>query len=323
MGKLGLNSGYIGSDQRITTVGTVGYDKYFLERKAGRFNPILGNVNLLDLYTEALAAYSVRKLRTLYTGNAIRVRRSSDNTEQDIGFDGAGNLDILTLISFCSGTNGFITTWYDQSLNGLNVTQSTAANQPQIVSSGSVLMLNSKPTAKFIKANNHNLKNIPFSISGATTFSLVGSVTLPVSNWTYVFGIGTYSSNAGYQFTPSTYVTTNDWNAGDLALVGNGYSSGQAPRLVSNGAQYTSDTQALTLGILSTSNAKVYKNNSLISQRVGLVGSVPLNSTLLIGTNNFNESLEGNVQELVFWNTDQTSNVNGINLNINNYYATY
>ena len=41
MGKLGLNSGYIGSDQRTTTNGVVGYDKYYLERRAGRFNPVL------------------------------------------------------------------------------------------------------------------------------------------------------------------------------------------------------------------------------------------------------------------------------------------
>jgi hypothetical protein len=41
MGKLGLNSGYIGSDQRITTNGVVGYDKYYLERANGRFNPVL------------------------------------------------------------------------------------------------------------------------------------------------------------------------------------------------------------------------------------------------------------------------------------------
>jgi hypothetical protein len=41
MGKLGLNSGYIGSDQRLTTNGVVGYDKYYLERKDGRFLPVL------------------------------------------------------------------------------------------------------------------------------------------------------------------------------------------------------------------------------------------------------------------------------------------
>jgi hypothetical protein len=41
MGKLGLNSGYIGSDQRLTTNGVVGYDKYYLERRNGRFFPVL------------------------------------------------------------------------------------------------------------------------------------------------------------------------------------------------------------------------------------------------------------------------------------------
>ena len=41
MGKLGLNSGYIGSDQRTTTNGVVGYDKFYLERLNGRFVPVL------------------------------------------------------------------------------------------------------------------------------------------------------------------------------------------------------------------------------------------------------------------------------------------
>ena len=41
MGKLGWNSGYIGSDQRDTAVGAVGYSKYYLERLDGRFLPVL------------------------------------------------------------------------------------------------------------------------------------------------------------------------------------------------------------------------------------------------------------------------------------------
>ena len=47
-------------------------------------------VGLLDTYPNAAAAYSVRKLRTAYTGSAIRVRRSSDNAEQNIGFTALG-----------------------------------------------------------------------------------------------------------------------------------------------------------------------------------------------------------------------------------------
>jgi hypothetical protein len=70
---------------------------------------------LLDRFAEGLAAaYSLSQLFTTYTGDAIRVRRSSDNAEADIGFDGT-DLDTSSLTSFCSGTDGFVTTWYDQS----------------------------------------------------------------------------------------------------------------------------------------------------------------------------------------------------------------
>jgi hypothetical protein len=90
---------------------------------------------LLDTYSGAEAAYSLRLLRSAYTGSAIRVRRASDNTEQDIGFDANGDFNTSALTTFCSGTNGFVKTWYDQSGNGYDVTQTTTANQPQIFSS--------------------------------------------------------------------------------------------------------------------------------------------------------------------------------------------
>jgi hypothetical protein len=54
---------------------------------------------ILDTYPNAAVAYSLRKLRTAYTGAAIRVRRSSDNAEQDINFV-SGNLDSQSLLDF-------------------------------------------------------------------------------------------------------------------------------------------------------------------------------------------------------------------------------
>jgi len=42
---------------------------------------------LLDIFPNAAVAYSLRKLRTAYSGSAIRVRRSVDNAEQDFGFN--------------------------------------------------------------------------------------------------------------------------------------------------------------------------------------------------------------------------------------------
>jgi hypothetical protein len=54
---------------------------------------------LLDTNPGASVAYSLRKLSSAYAGSAIRVRRSSDNTEQNIGFV-KGVLDTSRLAKF-------------------------------------------------------------------------------------------------------------------------------------------------------------------------------------------------------------------------------
>lgn len=64
-----------------------------------------------DLYPNAAVAYSLRKLRSAYTGSAIRVRRSSDNTEQDFGFTSTGELDTNAIETFV-GYNLFA--WSEQ-----------------------------------------------------------------------------------------------------------------------------------------------------------------------------------------------------------------
>jgi hypothetical protein len=65
---------------------------------------------ILDLYGNAASAFSLRRLAQAYTGSAIRVRRSSDNAEQDIGFDSAGSLDETSLSSFVGSGNYFLYT---------------------------------------------------------------------------------------------------------------------------------------------------------------------------------------------------------------------
>lgn len=97
---------------------------------------------------DALASWSItRKMRSAYSGSAIRVRRSSDNTEQDIGFV-SNELDTSSLTSFVGANNGFVVTVYDQASTN-NMTQSTASLQPQIVASGVVITgANGKPALR-------------------------------------------------------------------------------------------------------------------------------------------------------------------------------
>jgi hypothetical protein len=96
------------------------------------------DVPLLDaLSGVASAAYSLRLLSADYTGDCIKVRRSSDDAELDIPIVD-GWMDEDALLAHCGAGDGFITVFYDQSGNGLDHTQSNAAKQPQIVDSGVV-----------------------------------------------------------------------------------------------------------------------------------------------------------------------------------------
>ena len=56
MGRLGWNSGYIGSDQRDTAAGAVGYSKYYLERLDGRFNPVSVDPDAVAFFNRVTAA---------------------------------------------------------------------------------------------------------------------------------------------------------------------------------------------------------------------------------------------------------------------------
>ena len=102
-------------------------------------NPIMGGfVGALDDYaTNLVALYSpFKRLLASYTGNGIRVRRSSDSTLQWIGFNADGSFDETSYLAFIGAGNGFAHTVADQSGNGRDRTQTTTAAQPQIAKDG-------------------------------------------------------------------------------------------------------------------------------------------------------------------------------------------
>jgi Alpha-L-arabinofuranosidase B, catalytic len=80
-------------------------------------------------------------------GSALRVQRSSDSTQQDIGFAANGQLNTTTLSTFCGVVNCSIVTWYDQSTNANNSTASSAL--PAIVNAGTTYTLNGNPAIRF------------------------------------------------------------------------------------------------------------------------------------------------------------------------------
>lgn len=90
--------------------------------------PVVPTANLWN-------AYGLHLLIQSYTGAAIRVRRSSDSTEQDINFNGL-YLDVAALLSFAGAGDAYIVKLYDQTGNGRYMGQTTTGMQPRIVASG-------------------------------------------------------------------------------------------------------------------------------------------------------------------------------------------
>ncbi len=99
------------------------------------------------------AAFSLRELSSTYTGACIRVRRSSDGTEQDIGFDSYHKVDTNALLTFCGSGSGYITKIYDQSGNGRDRIQTIQNRQPRIVNSGVVETYKGKPAINFFQSS--------------------------------------------------------------------------------------------------------------------------------------------------------------------------
>jgi len=255
-------------------------------------------VGLLDTYPGASVAYSLRLLKSDYTGNAIRVRRSSDSAEQNIGFDGSGNLDTSTLTSFCGSGNGFVTTWYDQSGNGRNATQTTAINQPQIVSSGSVITLNSKPSIqstndlKVLRASNISYNECYISVVFNRTGNIGGADSLYGFDNSPYNQLYSVSSNWSY-YTNTNYNTT-------IPL---------------------STSQKLITQIDNGSDTLFYDNNTLdstfaVSQNIS-------SQTLNLLAYQTTYGSFGNMQEFILYSNDQSTNRTGINTNINSYYGIY
>ena len=94
----------------------------------------------IDDYTNPKLAFSLRRVSTAYTGFCIKIRRDTDNATLDIGFTGGlgswvNDVAIQAFLDADSATIAYIDTWYDQSGNAYNITQTTLTDQPQLVAS--------------------------------------------------------------------------------------------------------------------------------------------------------------------------------------------
>ena len=259
---------------------------------------------LLDDYGGAAAAYSLRRLSSTYTGPLIRVRRASDNAEQDISADIEGNLNTGALAAFCSGTNGFVKTWYCQSGNGNDATQTTTADQPKIYDSSTGVITENGIPAILSNGTTTKLANFSVSLTGDYFISLVSKLNTAGSNmW-----LGT-TTTQGYFRAVDTGTSVTIRHNGE---------TGGADFTVSVGT-----TQLLhTAQRVSTTMHYAQNGVDNTTTERATQGATFDITCLFDGYNNQYE-INGTMQEVVIYASDQSSNRTGIETNINDFYSIY
>ena len=261
-------------------------------------NNIQAYAALMDSYSGAAVAYSLRKVYSTYEGSAINVRRSSDNATQDIGFDGYV-LDEAALLSFVGASDGYVTTWYDQSGNGNDATQSTASNQPQIVSSGSTITFNGK-------------SGVDFGAGDLLTCTLSTAITQPSTYYT-VF------ENAQAAGTQRHYVEISDPNY----VIGKSVLDKPfqyAGTFLYGATTLTTGAQYLQSGLFNTSSSILRLNGA--QDASGNNGALTSATAMSIGGNASNPII-GIIQEYIAYNTDESSEFSNVESKINTYYNIY
>jgi hypothetical protein len=264
----------------------------------------------------AAAAYSLRKVKDGYSGNAVRIRRSSDDAEVNVAFDSddkvstsssisvvSGSVSGTTLGDFISGTNAFVHTWYDQ-VGSNDITQTTAANQPKIAESGALLAdgVDFDGSASYLDAT---------SALGATTT------------------IGAFIVHKPDDTDENQYLIDNrDATSDGMRIMqrsdadGNYRFSMDSTNVNSASGSVTTNETLLT-AIQSSTAATLFKNAA--QQATAADDAISVTAAFRIGANRVSTGtyFDGTMKEIILFTSDQSDNRFKIESNINNYYGLY
>ncbi len=270
----------------------------------------------------AKAAYSLRSLgdrqaTVAATGDTVtaangkyvvQVRRSSDDTIKSFTAD---EVTDGTLVAFVgSGNDGFVRTWYDQSVTtqagdtatGNHAIQATAANQPKVVSNGSLLVDGqSKPAVKFTTSDSSFLVADNFSANQA--YSFIFKANAEKTSATQQVIDGDTSTTAFVQIGPDGIIDINNGTAVATSADLDGLPPDFIFTAIINGA---------------SSNAFFNGSNVMENQNIGsnnLVG-------LTLGRHRTADSnyYDNQLSELVVIDSDQTDNRGAFEANMGDHY---
>ena len=270
----------------------------------------------LDTYSGSTLAFSFRQLSGSAT-NCIEVTNDG-GTALDIGFV-SGYLDTAAIATHCTTGSGRISKWYDQSGNNRNATQTSTSQMPLIYQSGSMLNVNGKAAAKFDGGD-----RLVTPAAAVHTGSFYG---------TSVVKTGTSIANANIlnqddPYTPTRiriaqYLRTGSANGGTARVV---VFNTSVSNFADNTASISTSTQMQISSYATSSNTIEAFVNSSSNGSSSYTGTLKTGShEVAIGSNVHGSTpgayLTGDLQEVILWDGDQSSNRSAIETAIDTYYS--
>ena len=247
------------------------------------------------------------------TGTQTLVGKTTSTTTSLAFFDDvAGSFDISNVVINSIVYDGFVSTWYDQSVSdqagsatGNHATQGTASAQPKIVENGSFLTSGVKfEGAQTLSASDPIITAA--STGDNSTYSAFSIQTVATSEDGYLYGNASGSNGTSiYALSTPTFTISNTsaTNLDNITrssgqnLLSAVYNSGDAGLLV-NGAGTMSDS--------GTYNFSAGSSNFIIGNRNSSSADAAF--------------LTGSINEIIIYNSNQSANRTAIEANIGLHY---
>ena len=329
---MAIKIGNINADTSVRLGSTV-VNKGYIGLK-----PFFGNeIPILDFFPTAHHAFSLRKLRTAYTGFCLRVRRTTltptaTTTTVDVSFNSLNTIGLDSAITYVSGTattainlgqfcasilNGysnpdlvninqdiFISTWFDQSGNNKNVVSTTTTQQPRIVFGGNLEKKDGKVAVRFIRTSSTRLTlaDTSMNINNLSQYIVASLIS---TNVLTNFSAFRSSSIPWWLPLSSTVSTFINYNAGTGAVGFLCQTNDTVNRL------YSMVADATTVNAYKNqTNVGTKASTSSLSQYIAIGWS---------GTTGAVNALDGYIQESITWQNQLY--VSPIQSNIITYYG--
>jgi hypothetical protein len=329
---MGIKIGTVNADTSVK-LGSTNIQSGYIGLK-----PFFGNeIPILDIFPTAHHAFSLRKLRTAYTGFCLRVRRttltpSATTTTVDVSFNSLNTIGLDSAITYVSGTattainlgqfcasilNGysnpdlvninqdiFISTWFDQSGNSKNVTSTTTTQQPRIVLGGNLETKNGKAAIRFIRASGTrlNLIDTSMNINNLSQYIVTSFVTTNV-----ITNYSAFRSTSIPWWLPlsSSSQTLINYNAG---LTVTGFF-----------CQNNDTVNRLYSMVADATTVNAYKNQTIVGTKASISSLSQHIALGWSGSTGSVNALDGYIQESITWQNQLY--VSPIQSNIITYYG--